>query len=153
MGEEVGSRQPFPWFADYSGQVARKMRKGRMEQFKDLPQRGVDMLDPFDPATITLCHPYGDHAPKDAETWLQMTREVLTLRRNRLLPMFRSGRSREVEVVATGPCSLSATGPCSLSATWHFGDGSLQAGVSFDGCGNDLGAGEDPFQMGQTGSP
>jgi maltooligosyltrehalose trehalohydrolase len=94
MGEEVGSRQPFPWFADYSGEVARKMRKGRMEQFKDLPRRGVDMLDPFDPATITLCHPYGDHAPKDAETWLQMTREVLTLRRNRLLPMFRSGRSR-----------------------------------------------------------
>jgi maltooligosyltrehalose trehalohydrolase len=145
MGEEIGSRQPFPWFADYAGDAARKMRKERMGQFKDLPDRGADMLDPFDPKTVEMCYPYGEREPEHAELWRQVTREVLDLRRDRLLPLFRSGRSHEAEVVAAGPRSL--------SATWHFTAGSLQAEFSFDGQGEGQLAAADLYRIGQAGSP
>lgn len=145
MGEEIGSRQPFPWFADYDGESARKMRKGRLEQFKDLPSKGADMLDPFDPNTFRLCHPYGAREPEDAELWLNVTRRVLGLRRDRLLPLFRSGRAHDADVHATSPRSL--------SASWHFNTGSVRAEVSFDGRIDDALAGEDLFRIGQAGSP
>jgi maltooligosyltrehalose trehalohydrolase len=123
MGEEIGSRQPFPWFADYDDKLARQIRAGRTLQFKSLPHQGADMLDPFDPGTMHLCHPYGDREPDDAALWLRATAELLDLRHNHLLPVFRSGRSLDTEVRQTGPQAL--------GAQWHFNGGSLLADLSF----------------------
>lgn len=144
MGEEIGSRQPFPWFADYGGKIAGKMQAGRARQFKDLPGKGADMLDPFDPATMRLCRPYGEREPADAALWLQVTADVLALRRERLLPLFRSGRAREAEVTATGPYSL--------TAVWHFHTGSLLAEVGFNGLERAGTAGQPLFRLGADGA-
>jgi maltooligosyltrehalose trehalohydrolase len=145
MGEEIGSRQPFPWFADYAGEAARKMRAGRVAQFKDLPGGGKDMLDPFDAMTVALCHPYGAREPQDAAHWLQVTRDVLALRRDRLVPLYGSGRVAKAEVTATGACSL--------QAIWHFAAGSVQAEVSFDGETAPKGTGRELYRIGQDGAP
>lgn len=148
MGEEIGSRRPFPWFADYGGKIARKMREGRMKQFQDLPGKGADMLDPFDPATRNLARPYGRPEPRDAALWLAVTRTVLDLRRTQLLPLFRSGRSQEFQIDMLGDSGL--------TALWHFTAGTLQADVTFD-----LGDTEPQtppdyqplYLLGQTGTP
>lgn len=125
MGEEIGSRRPFPWFADYAGKVARKMREGRVKQFADLPGRGEDMIDPFDPATLRMCWPYALPWPGDADLWQSVTRSVLTLRREVLIPLFRSGRNGEADILARPNGGL--------TAHWHFHAGTLRADVSFSG--------------------
>lgn len=124
MGEEIGSRRRFPWFADYSGKLAEKMRDGRVQQFKELPKKGADMLDPFDPATFRSCWPYAEPWPDDAELWLEVTRTLLDLRKTKLLPVFRSGQTKAAEICANGYRGL--------VADWHFHAGSLRAAVSFD---------------------
>lgn len=148
MGEEIGSRRPFPWFADYRGKTAKKMREGRVKQFEDLPNKGQDMLDPFAAATHHLAWPYAKPEPRDAELWLQVTASVLTLRRERLLPLFRSGRSREFEI--------SRLGERGLCALWHFKAGTLQADVAFDP-GDPEPEAPEGFQqlylLGQSGAP
>lgn len=148
MGEEIGSRRPFPWFADYSGQTARKMRAGRVAQFKDLPGAASEMLDPFDPATAQMAWPYRVPQPVDADLWLEVTRTVLDLRREVLLPLFRSGRQGRPEVVA-GPHR-------SLVAAWPFRAGVLRAEVAFDGGGAEqaLPEGFRPlYRLGQVEAP
>lgn len=148
MGEEIGSRRRFPWFADYAGRPARKIRDSRMRQFRDLPGSGADMVDPFDPKTIQLCWPYAPPWPVDAGLWQGATRDVLDLRRRVLLPLFRSGRGAPPEVVATGSRSF--------RAIWHFQAGSLSALVSFDGdpVEPDLPPGHQPlYSLGQHQAP
>lgn len=131
MGEEIGSRRRFPWFADYTGRIAKDMREGRLKQFSDLPGNGADMIDPFDPATLHLCWPYAPPGPVDADLWLEVTRSVLAIRRSELLPLFRSGRSAQADIRGTGSCGL--------TAIWHFHAGSLRADLSFDGEAVDFG--------------
>lgn len=125
MGEEIGSRQPFPWFADYSGTLARKLREGRVKQFADLPGKGADTLDPYDLETFRHARAYAAPRPADSGLWQEVTRQVLSLRREVLLPIFRSGRSREADVV-----SLPSDG---MAAEWHFRAGTVRATVSFSG--------------------
>jgi maltooligosyltrehalose trehalohydrolase len=122
MGEEVGARSPFPWFADYSGAAARDRLEQRKRLFDDLGDKGADMLDPYDPATVPLARPY-DEIPKDADDWLELTRSLLHLRRRSLLPIYGSGRTR--------PHSVVMTGPQALVADWHFRAGSVRVAVSF----------------------
>ncbi|MFC3085935.1 alpha-amylase family glycosyl hydrolase [Tabrizicola soli] len=122
MGEECGAQSAFPWFADYAGQVAADMAEERRKQFRGLPGGGLDMLDPFDPATATLAHPYARPAP-DQESWLDLTRRMLELRRQVLLPIYRTGRAHPATVVITGPGAL--------VADWHFRTGTVRAALSF----------------------
>ncbi len=148
MGEEIGSRRPFPWFADYDGKIAKQMREGRSKQFEDLPERGADMFDPFDPAVMRLAWPYAQPQPRDADLWLEVTRSFLNLRRQRLLPLFRSGRSREFGVDRLGDRGL--------TVKWYLRAGTLQADVAFD-LGDpepETPPGYQPlYQLGQTGTP
>ncbi|HLQ18042.1 MAG TPA: alpha-amylase family glycosyl hydrolase [Tabrizicola sp.] len=148
MGEEIGSHRPFPWFADYDGTTAKKMRAGRVKQFEDMPGKGRDMQDPFDPRTHQLAWPYAKPEPRDADLWLKVTADVLKLRREQLLPLFRSGRNREFEITRLGDRGL-----CAL---WHFSDGTVQADVAFDAGDPEP---EIPtgfqvmYQLGQSGAP
>jgi maltooligosyltrehalose trehalohydrolase len=148
MGEEIGSRRPFPWFADYDGKIAKKMRDGRVKQFEDLPGKGEDMIDPFNPTTMRIAWPYADPQPRDAGLWLEVTQTLLDLRRERLLPLFRSGRSREF--------AIERLGNRGLSALWYLKAGTLQADVAFD-LGDpepETPKGYQPlFQLGHAGTP
>jgi 1,4-alpha-glucan branching enzyme len=102
MGEEIGSRRRFPSFADYSGKPARKMRDGRVQQFKDILENGADMLDPLDPATFRLCQPYAEPWTADADLWIGVNRTRFDLRRTRLLEAFCSRRAQEPQLNALG---------------------------------------------------
>ena len=48
MGEEWGSRQPFPFFCDFAGPLADAVRKGRREEFKvAYAEMGDEIPDPL----------------------------------------------------------------------------------------------------------
>lgn len=125
MGEEVGSDSPFPFFADYSGQLATEMRTSRTQQFKDVPSAGDDMLDPFDPATAHLAWPYAKEDRPEALHWQELTTALLRLRANVLQPIFGSGRK--------APQDVATTGPKALIVNWHFHAGTLRSAVDFSG--------------------
>jgi malto-oligosyltrehalose trehalohydrolase len=122
MGEECGARAPFPWFADYEGEAAEKMREGREKLLSDQPGGAEKMLDPFDPATAALAWPYGDPAP-DRQDWLHLTRRLLRLRHGVLSPLFQWGRE-------TSPV-VTATGPQAIVADWRFRAGHLRVAAAF----------------------
>ncbi len=52
MGEEWGSKVPFPFFCDFHGELAEAVRNGRRKEFADAyATYGDEIPDPLDPAT------------------------------------------------------------------------------------------------------
>ena len=53
MGEEWGSRAPFPFFCDFKGDLADAIRKGRRKEFAGAYEKyGDEIPDPLDPVTL-----------------------------------------------------------------------------------------------------
>lgn len=76
MGEEVGSRAPFQFFADFGGDLADAVREGRRSEFPDFAD--TEVPDPIDEATFRASRPY-QNAPNRAE-WEDLTKMLLGLR-------------------------------------------------------------------------
>jgi malto-oligosyltrehalose trehalohydrolase len=102
MGEEFAASSPFQYFCDFSGELARAVTEGRRAEFGRFarfadPDVRSRIPDPNDRQTFarsrldwTQCA-----APAHA-AWLAFHRELLAIRRERLLPLLpqvRSGRS------------------------------------------------------------
>ncbi len=88
MGEEWGSRTPFPFFCDFTGDLAKAVRDGRRREFQSAYETfGSDIPDPLDKATFMLAkldwHNV-EHEP--ARSRLALVRELLAVRRDRILP-------------------------------------------------------------------
>lgn len=113
MGEEVGSEVPFPWFADYAGDLARKMRAARCDEYADVPGFAARMADPMDPETWRASHPYGQ-LPLEAPSWAAETERLLTLRREVLLKIYRSGPVAEATADPLGRAAAMVAWPCVL---------------------------------------
>lgn len=117
MGEEVGATAPFPFFADPPPDNVEALRQGRATELRGLGYDTRGMIDPAGRDTPALCHPYGGD-PAREERWRALTREVLGLRRTRILPLIRSGK--------TGPGQVTRPGPRAFHASWPFADGTLE---------------------------
>ncbi|WP_102226406.1 alpha-amylase family glycosyl hydrolase [Acidimangrovimonas sediminis] len=121
MGEETGATAPFPFFADPPPGDVAALREGRRRELGSIGYDTARMIDPADPGTPALCHPYGTDPEREAR-WRALTRDLLALRRDRLLPLFRSGK--------TGLGEVSRPGPRALLARWPFAAGRLEIAVS-----------------------
>lgn len=93
MGEEWGARHPFPFFCDFHGDLADAVREGRRREFAAFPEfsdpaKRERIPDPNDPETARAALLKWDEPakPKYAE-WLKLYRRLLTLRRERILPL------------------------------------------------------------------
>lgn len=111
MGEEVGSEAPFPWIADYAEPMAGQMRQGRKQEYAEMPGFAERMTDPMDSAAWASCHPYA-RLPLQASSWLAETRRLLQMRREVLLPLYRSGRAGAPQAEPIGKAALRACWPC-----------------------------------------
>ena len=93
MGEEWGSRQPFPYFCDFGGELAEKVREGRREEFKKFPEfqdesKREQIPDPLREETFRsgkLAWKEGER--EDHAEWLGWYREILRARRERIVPL------------------------------------------------------------------
>lgn len=112
MGEETGSRSPFLYFCDYGDEMADRIRQGRIDEYPHFA--GTGMPDPNDPETFATSRP----RPSDAaEEWQDLTRTLLTMRQDLIVPLLKSGRA--------APADVRATGPRALAARWSFNAGQL----------------------------
>lgn len=93
MGQEWGARQPFPFFCDFSGELAAAVTEGRRREFAAFPE----FTDPAARARIpdpmaedTFRAAVLDPADRDTtagQQWLALHRELLCLRRERIVPL------------------------------------------------------------------
>ena len=82
MGEEWGSRRPFPFFCDFKGALADAVRKGRSEEFKRLSNGAIEeMPDPLRAETFRSAVLDWDACATDEGLCrLALVRDLLTTR-------------------------------------------------------------------------
>ena len=92
MGEEWGETRPFAFFTDFHGDLAEAVRKGRRKEFEKFaafrdPERRKAIPDPNDPATFDASKiDWRRPQAEDGRAWLEFYRELLSLRRERIVP-------------------------------------------------------------------
>jgi len=115
MGEEWGSKVPFPFFCDFQGSLADAVRKGRREEYAWAYARyGDEVPDPLDPATFRSA--VLDWESRDADAGqkrLALIRRLLTVRRQEIVPRLASAAFGEARAADSGL----------LTASWRMGDG------------------------------
>ncbi len=121
MGEEFHAPNPFPFFCDFSGDLARAVTAGRRREFADMFADAGDLETIPDPnAAETAARAKLDWtAPEerpDSAAALARYRRLLALRRNVVAPHLPAA-------VLDGRM----LGPAALTARWRLADGSVLA--------------------------
>jgi malto-oligosyltrehalose trehalohydrolase len=130
MGEEWGATTPFPFFCDFTGELAEAVRKGRREEFKDAYAAHADEVpDPLSHETFrSAVLNWSACREPDGRRRLDLVRELLAVRRQEIVP----------RIAQTSFGSATAEGDL-LEATWSVGPGetlALLANVGGNSIGN-----------------
>lgn len=118
MGEEWRALQPFPFFCDFSGELATAVRNGRRREFVKFPQFQDEasrerIPDPTAQSTFEsakLC--WSELDDVGHAEWLGLYRRLLTKRREIIVPLLR-------ECVARGG-QHTVLGPAAVQVRWQF---------------------------------
>jgi malto-oligosyltrehalose trehalohydrolase len=88
MGEEWGSNSPFPFFCDFTGELAEAVRRGRRREFADAyAKHGDEIPDPLSESTFRSAVP--DWEARDqplGRKRLALVRKLLEIRRREIVP-------------------------------------------------------------------
>jgi maltooligosyltrehalose trehalohydrolase len=124
MGEEWGSKTPFPFFCDFKGDLAEAVRKGRRVEYGwAYATYGDDVPDPLNEATFRSAILDWETRAGSGRKRLVLVRELLALRRRYIMPRLAKASFGKAHAADNGL----------LSADWRMGDGarlSLLANVS-----------------------
>jgi malto-oligosyltrehalose trehalohydrolase len=115
MGEEWGSKAPFPFFCDFHGDLADAVRKGRHKEFAGAYAKyGNDVPDPLDPATLrsTMLDWQSRNEPAGQKR-LALVRQLLAIRRRQIMPRLAGAAFGDAHAADNG----------FLTASWRMGDG------------------------------
>ncbi|MGN6377239.1 MAG: malto-oligosyltrehalose trehalohydrolase [Sphingomonas sp.] len=148
MGDEWGSKTPFLFFTDFHDDLADAVREGRRREFARFPafadpETRKRIPDPNARGTFDASIPKpGD----DAAAWEQLYRELLTIRREKLVPRLADAHGIGATVLGDG----------AVLARWRLGDGKTLAialnlgeqSVTFPPAD-----GETLFTLGEAGQP
>ena len=117
MGEEWGSKKPFPFFCDFRGDLAKAVREGRRKEFSGAYARyGNEIPDPLEKTTFesaVLDWDTRDAAP--GRKRLALVRELLSVRRRQILPRLAGAAFGDAQAREDGL----------LTAGWRMGDGAM----------------------------
>ncbi|MBS0969375.1 malto-oligosyltrehalose trehalohydrolase [Nissabacter archeti] len=127
MGEEYGETNPFLFFTDFQGDLANAVREGRAREFEGhAGHEGEDVPDPNAESTFTLSKlDWAKPAGAEGSAWLDFTRQLLALRREKVVPLLATagGRCGKVITTAEGFVAVSWTFPAgTLSMALNIGD-------------------------------
>jgi malto-oligosyltrehalose trehalohydrolase len=125
MGEEWGSKAPFPFFCDFHGELADAVRKGRHKEFAGAYAKyGDGVPDPLDPSTFrSAVLDWDSRSAPAGNKRLALVRQLLTIRRQEIVPRLTAAAFGEAHADDDGL----------LTAGWRMGDGGtlrLQANLS-----------------------
>jgi maltooligosyltrehalose trehalohydrolase len=114
MGEEWGTKRPFPFFCDFQGDLAEAVRRGRREEFKAAyADLGNEIPDPLAEETFrSAVLDWQELASPAARERLGMVQKLFAIRRDEIVPRLAGAQFGS----AQGGTGL-------LSAHWTLGDG------------------------------
>jgi maltooligosyltrehalose trehalohydrolase len=112
MGEELGSTQPFPFFADFEGDLAEAVRNGRREEFARFPEfsdpeKRDTIPDPLAESTFLSAKLKWDAIDPGTLDWFT---RIIGVRRAAILPLLAAigGHAGRFQIV----------GPSAVEVTW-----------------------------------
>jgi maltooligosyltrehalose trehalohydrolase len=125
MGEEWGSKTPFPFFCDFTGDLAEAVREGRRREYGwAYAKYGSEVPDPLDLSTFRSAKLDWDSLNEEAgRQRLALVRGLLTVRRREIMPRLANAAFGEARAADNGL----------LTASWQLGDGTrllLRANLS-----------------------
>ncbi len=115
MGEEWGSKTPFPFFCDFEGDLANAVREGRRREYAwAYAKYGNEVPDPLDQATFHSAVLDWDARNEPAgRKRLTLVRELLAIRRREIVPRLAGATFGDAHAADNGL----------LTAHWRMGDG------------------------------
>ncbi|WP_225758807.1 malto-oligosyltrehalose trehalohydrolase [Leclercia sp. Marseille-Q4284] len=115
MGEEFGETQPFLFFTDFHGDLARAVREGRAKEFSDHDET---VPDPNEPETFARSKlDWNKLNQPDGQNWLRFTQQLLQLRQRAIVPLLAGAQGGTGRVLKTAPgCVV---------VSWTFTQGTL----------------------------
>lgn len=119
MGEEYGETNPFLFFTDFHGDLAKAVREGRAREFQGhAGHEGESVPDPNAETTFEMSKL--DWQKPDSEAgkkWLALTSELLALRQIHIVPLLSTADGESGNVVKTAKGLV--------AVTWTFPNGTL----------------------------
>ncbi|WP_037377518.1 malto-oligosyltrehalose trehalohydrolase [Serratia sp. M24T3] len=124
MGEEYGETNPFLFFTDFHGDLAKAVREGRAKEFQGHSGfEGETVPDPNARKTFEMSRlDWQKTDSPDGKQWLALTRELLTLRRRYIVPLLSSAGGNAGRVVKTAEGFL--------AVSWTFPKGTLSIALN-----------------------
>jgi maltooligosyltrehalose trehalohydrolase len=125
MGEEWGTRTPFPFFCDFAGDLANAVRKGRRSEYAwAYAEFGDEVPDALVESTLQSARlDWNERSEPPAKRRLTLVRELLAIRQREIVPRLAGAAFGEAKAIDGGL----------LTAHWRMGDGatlSLLANLS-----------------------
>ncbi len=126
MGEEWGTKTPFPFFCDYHGRLANAVREGRWKQLSKLdPAPSEEDLkrapDPQAEETLRSAQlPWWELEEPSHAKWLDWYRRVLQARKQEIIPLLGGLAKACGEYEVIGPGALEATWKLAKEAKLHL---------------------------------
>ena len=104
MGEEWGSKTPFPFFCDFKGDLANAVRKGRRHEYAwAYAKYGDEVPDPLDAATFdSAVIDWDARNTGPGRTRLRLVRDLLAVRRREIAPRLAGAGFGEAKRAKTG---------------------------------------------------
>lgn len=115
MGEEWGSKTPFPFFCDFKGGLADAVRKGRRSEYAwAYAEYGDEVPDALAPSTFqSAVLNWNERVEPSAQRRLATVRQMLAIRRREIVPRLAGAAFGEAKAAGNGL----------LTASWRMGDG------------------------------
>ncbi|MFS2223867.1 malto-oligosyltrehalose trehalohydrolase [Pantoea sp. B65] len=124
MGEEYGETNPFLFFTDFHGDLARAVREGRAQEFAGhAGHMGEKVPDPNAKKTCEMSKlDWKKPDSKDGKEWLALTRKLLALRQQYIVPLLAEAGGDAGSVVKTAEGFL--------AVSWTFPQGRLSMALN-----------------------
>jgi maltooligosyltrehalose trehalohydrolase len=114
MGEEWGSKAPFPFFCDFKGDLAEAVRKGRRREYAwAYAKYGNDVPDPLAPSTFQSAVLDWESRDTTGQKRRTLVRDLLSIRAREIIPRLAGARFGDACAADNGL----------LTANWRLGDG------------------------------
>jgi maltooligosyltrehalose trehalohydrolase len=115
MGEEWGSKRPFPFFCDFQGDLAEAVRKGRRREFAGAyAKHGDEIPDPLDKSTFqSAILDWESRHQSPGQGRLTLVQRLLATRRREIIPRLAGACFGDADAADNGL----------LMASWRMGDG------------------------------
>ncbi|MFH8136424.1 malto-oligosyltrehalose trehalohydrolase [Pantoea osteomyelitidis] len=139
MGEEYGETNPFLFFTDFHGDLAKAVREGRAKEFEGhAGHEDGSVPDPNAQQTFEMSKlDWEKPESEDGKRWLALTKELLALRQKHVVPLLATAGGDSGKVVKTAPGFV--------AVSWGFPQGTLSIALNISESTQPL-----PDQPGET---